>query len=61
LSEIETTVYKFANGVRKTTKRANALKNIMLPKFENQIKVISDVLDEKEREEFTRLKIIKKD
>jgi V/A-type H+-transporting ATPase subunit D len=61
LSEIETTVYKLAHGVRKTTKRANALKNIMIPKFENQIKKISDVLDEKEREEFTWLKIIKKE
>ena len=60
LSEIETTVYKLANGVKKTTKRANALKNIMIPKFESRIKIITDVLDEKEREEFSRLKIIKK-
>jgi len=61
LSEIETTVYKLAGGVKKTTKRANALKNIMIPKFESRIKIITDVLDEKEREEFSRLKIIKKD
>ena len=59
LTEIENAAYKLANGVKKTTKRANALKNIMIPKFEDRIKVISDVLDEKEREEFTRLKIIK--
>ena len=59
LSEIETTVYKLASGVKKTTKRANALKNIMIPKFEGRIKMITDVLDEKEREEFSRLKIIK--
>ena len=60
LSEIETTVYKLASGVKKTTKRANALKNIMIPKFKERIKIITDVLDEKEREEFSRLKIIKK-
>jgi len=60
LSEVETTVYKLSNGVKKTTKRANALKNIMIPKFSERIKMITDVLDEKEREEFSRLKIIKK-
>ena len=41
-------------------KRANALKNIMIPRFEETVKFISDALDEKDREEFSRLKVIKK-
>lgn len=60
LAEIENSVYRLAEGIRKTQKRANALKNIVIPRFEAQIKSISAALDEKEREEFSRLKVIKK-
>ena len=60
LAEVENSVYRLANTIRKTQKRANALKNISIPRFESTIKVISEALEEKEREEFTRLKVIKK-
>lgn len=60
LAEIENSVYRLAEGIRKTQKRANALKNIVIPRFETQIKSITAALDEKEREEFSRLKVIKK-
>ncbi|MBQ8056900.1 MAG: V-type ATP synthase subunit D [Ruminococcus sp.] len=59
LAEIENSVYRLADSIKKTQKRANALKNIMIPKFENAVKTITDALDEKEREEFSRLKVIK--
>lgn len=59
LAEVETSVYLLANAIKKTQKRANALKNIMIPKFESLIKFITDSLEEKEREEFSRLKVIK--
>ena len=59
LAEVETSVYLLANAIKKTQKRANALKNIMIPKFEAQIKSITEALEEKEREEFSRLKVIK--
>ena len=54
LAEVENSVYRLANTIRKTQKRANALKNISIPRFESTIKVISEALEEKEREEFTR-------
>lgn len=60
LAEIENSVYRLADSIKKTQKRANALKNIMIPRFEETVKFISDALDEKEREEFSRLKVIKK-
>ena len=60
LAEIENSVYRLAVAIKKTQKRANALKNIMIPKFEGDVKFISDALDEKDREEFSRLKVIKK-
>ena len=44
---------------KKTQKRANALHNIMIPQFEATIKFITEALEEKEREDFSRLKVIK--
>ena len=40
--------------------RANALKNIMIPRFKSEVKFITEALEEKEREEFSRMKLIKK-
>lgn len=59
LAEIENSVYRLAVAIKKTQKRANALKNIMIPSFEASVKFISDSLDEMEREEFSRMKVIK--
>ena len=60
LAEIDNSLYKLANAIRKARKRANALKNIVIPDYENKIKFISESLEEKDREEFIRSKIIKK-
>ncbi len=59
LAQVENSVYRLAFAVKKTRKRANSLKNIVIPRFRSEIKVISDYLEEKEREEFSRLKVIK--
>lgn len=60
LAEIENSVYRLADAISKTQKRANALKNIVIPQFEADVKFISDALEEKDREDFSRLKVIKK-
>lgn len=60
LAELENTIYRLADAIKKTQKRANALKNIIIPNYENIIKYITDALEEKDREEFTRLKVIKR-
>ena len=59
LSEVDNAIFRLARAVQKTQKRANALKNIVLPSLKDDIKFISEALEEKEREEFTRLKVIK--
>lgn len=59
LAEVENSVYRLANSICKTQKRANALKNIVIPDFKLTVKNISDALEEKEREEFSRQKVIK--
>ncbi len=59
LAQMQNSVCRLADAIKKTQKRANALKNIMIPQFEATIKYISEVLDEKEREDFSRLKVVK--
>ena len=60
LSAVENAAYRLSINIKKTQKRANALKNITIPKYEELTKSISNALEEKEREEFTRLKVIKR-
>lgn len=59
LAEIQASIFRLADAVKKTQKRANALNNIMIPQFSKTIKSITEALDEKEREDFTRLKVVK--
>ena len=59
LSMIENAAYRLENNIKKTQKRANALKNITIPTYTTLVSSISNALEEKEREEFTRLKVIK--
>ena len=59
LAEVENSVYRLANAIRKTQRRANALENIVIPRYEETAKFITDALEEKDREEFSRLKVIK--
>ncbi len=59
LAEVENSIYRLANAIKKTQSRANALKNIIIPRFEEVVKFITNSLEEKEREEFSRLKVIK--
>lgn len=59
LAETENNVYRLSVGIRKAGRRANALKNIMIPRYEEQVRFITAALEEKEREEFSRMKVIK--
>lgn len=60
LSMVETSAYRLAESIKKTQKRANALKNITIPAYQTLVMDISNALEEKDREEFTRLKVIKR-
>ena len=60
LSQVEISAYRLAADIQRTQKRANALQNITIPRYEALVKSISNALEEKEREEFTRLKVIKR-
>jgi len=60
LAMIENAAYRLATHINKTQKRANALKNITIPYYTALVTNIQNALEEKEREEFTRLKVVKK-
>lgn len=61
LSMVENSAYRLASSIRKTQKRANALKNITIPAYKALVANITNALEEKDREEFTRLKVIKRE
>jgi V/A-type H+-transporting ATPase subunit D len=60
LAELEGAIYKLADDVQKTQKRVNALKYVFIPMYSALVKRIELVLEEKEREEFIRMKTSKK-
>ena len=59
LSEVENSIYRLAMEIKKTAKRANSLDKIQIPKYTDIVKYIEEVLEEKEREDFFRLKRVK--
>lgn len=59
LATIENSVYRLANAIRKTKKRANSLQYISIPELEKSYKIITAILEEKDREEFVRQKVVK--
>lgn len=56
LTEIENAIFKLSEEVKTTGKRANALDKIRIPDYKEITKHIAEVLEEKEREDFFRLK-----
>ena len=50
LAEVENAAYRLAANIKKTQKRANALKNITIPMYSNLVYTINNALEEKERE-----------
>jgi V/A-type H+-transporting ATPase subunit D len=59
LGEVQSTITRLASEIQSTKRRVNALKNIVIPRFDATIRWIALTLGEQEREEFVRLKKVK--
>ena len=59
LSGMVTAVFRLASELRKTTRRVNALQYIFIPQYEETVAFIISNLEEREREETFRLKLLK--
>lgn len=59
-ADIETRLRRLGEELRKTNRRVNALENIVIPDYDEQIKFIQMSLEERAREDIFRLKKVKK-
>jgi len=59
LAEIESSVKRLALGIERTKRRVSALETIVIPRLDATARFIKLALEEREREDFIRLKIIR--
>jgi V-type H+-transporting ATPase subunit D len=58
LASLQTSFVTLDEALKVTNRRVNALENVTIPKIERVLDYISRELDELEREDFTRLKLV---
>ena len=59
-AQTENAVRRLARSVRSAKKRVGALSGIVIPRLEAEIALIASALEERERDSFTSLKVIKR-
>ncbi len=59
-AEFENAIFRLAKELEKTQRLLNALEYMIIPRYESSIMYIQQTLEERERDEFTRLKHVKK-
>jgi V-type H+-transporting ATPase subunit D len=60
VASLQTSFLAMDEALKVTNRRVNALENVTIPKIQGTIDNINRELDELEREDFTRLKMVKK-
>jgi len=59
-AEFENAIFRLAKELERTQRLLNALEYMIIPRYEDSIRYIQATLEEREREEFVRLKHVKK-
>ena len=58
-AEAENTIFRLAKELEKTQRLINALEYVIIPSYKDSIKFIASTLEEREREDFVKLKHLK--
>ena len=58
-AEYENSIFSLAKALEKTQKLLNALENVIIPQYQHRIRYIIATIEEREREEFAKLKKVK--
>lgn len=59
LAELDTTIKNLDTEIKKTSKKVNSLEKVQIPNYKSIIKSISGQIEEREREEFSKTKMVK--
>jgi V/A-type H+-transporting ATPase subunit D len=59
VAELESTLVRLVEEVKKTQQRINALEQFLIPQYLATVTLIASVLEERDREEFVRVKKVK--
>jgi V/A-type H+-transporting ATPase subunit D len=59
-AEFENAIFRLAKELQRTQHLLNALEYMIIPRYESSIRYIQQTLEEREREEFSRLKHVKR-
>jgi len=60
VAELENTLINLVEEVKKTQRRINALEQFLIPRYSATVAMISNILEERDREEFVRVKKVKR-
>ncbi len=60
VAELENTLINLVEEVKRTQRRINALEQFLIPRYSSTVAMISNILEERDREEFVRVKKVKR-
>jgi len=60
IAEMLTAIWRLTREIKRTQRHVKSLENIAIPRYKSNIKFIEETLEEKERDEFFRTKLVKK-
>jgi len=59
VAELEAALVRLVEEVKRTQRRINALEQFLIPQYSSTVSLISSILEERDREEFVRVKKVK--
>jgi V/A-type H+-transporting ATPase subunit D len=60
IAETENAIFRLAEELKKTQRLLNALEHLIIPRYQEAVRFIASTLEEREREDFVKLKHVKR-